>query len=110
MEDKKKIETKKELLEVLKNIPIQSDEQKRRIICSLIGHSNICETCWGYRNCGRCGETLGDNLAGIDLGRETSVIIGHNCKECKKNYKKCSWKDKYLVKNPFTKSRKIKKK
>jgi len=104
---KKQIKNKKELLQILKKVPYEDEDHKKRIICSLIGHSNICDICFGYRSCGRCGETLGDNLCSIDPGRENSVIIGHNCKICRANYKKCSWKDKYLVPNPF--SKKIKK-
>jgi len=103
---KQEIKTKKELLEILKKIPIRDNDHKKQIICSLIGHSLICTTCFGYRYCGRCGSQLGDNLASMDFGRESAVIIGHNCETCRKNYKKCTWKDKYLVKNPFTKEKK----
>lgn len=102
----KEIRTKKELLKILKKIPIRDNEHRKKIICSLIGHSRICTICWGYRDCGRCGETLGDNLVSIDLGRKYCVVIGHNCNVCRKNYKKCTWKDKYLVPNPFKKSSK----
>lgn len=99
------IRTEKQLLEVLKTIPYKNEEHKKRIVCSLIGHSRICTTCWGYRNCGRCGDQLGDNLGSMDYGRETCVVIGHNCKICRKNYKKCTWKDKFLVDNPFKRER-----
>lgn len=101
----KPIKTKKELLEVLSKIPIRNEEHKREIICSLIGHSKIDTLCWGYRNCGRCDAQLGDNLGSVDFGRKDCVIIEHNCKTCRSNYKKCTWKDKYLVPNPFTKKR-----
>jgi hypothetical protein len=62
--------------------------------------------CFGYRSCGRCGAQLGDNLGSVDYGQATAVIIGHNCKVCKKNYKDCTWKDKLYVINPFTKEKK----
>ena len=103
MAKKKEIKTEKELKEILKKIPYKDDEQRNRIVCSLIGHSRISTVCWGYRYCGRCGEQLGDSLGGADYGKPEAVIMGHNCKTCRKNYKKCTWKDKLFVKNPFTK-------
>jgi len=93
--------TKTELLKKLKLLDLKDKETRNKIVCSLIGHSRICTTCWGYRNCGRCGEQLGDNLASVDMGSPESVIIGHNCKTCRKNYKKCTWKDKLYVGDPF---------
>jgi hypothetical protein len=99
----KEIKSKKELLEVLKNIPIKNKQQRNDIVCSLIGHSKICTTYFGYRYCGRCGQQLGDSLGSIDYGAKKSVIIGHNCEVCRNNYKECDWKDKIYVKNPFKK-------
>ncbi len=58
--------------------------------------------CFGYRHCGRCEDLLGDNLGSVDPGQPEAVIIGHNCKTCRANYKKCTWKDKLFVKNPFS--------
>jgi hypothetical protein len=101
MEIKKEIKSEKELIEILEKIPFRDEEHKKQIICSLIGCSKICTTCIGYRYCSRCGRQLGDSLGSIDYGIKEAVIIGHNCKVCKKNYKKCTWKDKYLVQNPF---------
>lgn len=103
---KNEIKTKKQLLEILKIIPFKDEEHKKDIVCGLVGHSKICTMCFGYRNCGRCGTQLGDNLGSIDYGQETAVIIGHNCKICRKNYKKCTWNDKYLVQNPFKEEKK----
>lgn len=101
--EKQTIKTKKELVELLKKIPFKDNEHKKVIICSLIGHSRISTTCFGYRNCARCGIQLGDSLGSIDFGIKDAVIVGHNCKICKANYKKCTWKDKYLIENPFKK-------
>ena len=98
---KREITTKKELLKVLSKIPYKDKSQRNAIICALIGHSRICTTFWGYRYCGRCGALLGDNLGSVDFGAKNAVIIGHNCKICRENYKKCDWKDKLYVKNPF---------
>ncbi len=99
----KEIKTKKELLEVLEKIPMRDEEHKKKIICSLIGCSRISTTCFGYRNCARCGTQLGDNVGSMDYGATEAVVVGHNCKTCRKNYKKCTWKDKFLVENPFKK-------
>lgn len=100
------IKTKVELLKILKTLPIKNKQHRNEVICSLIEHSLICTTCFGYRYCGRCGDQLGDSLSSIDFGIKEAVIIGHNCPECKKNYDKCSWKDKLYVKNPFKKDAK----
>ncbi len=102
---KKEIKTEKELREVLKNIPYKNNKQRNNIVCSLIGHSRISTVCFGYRHCARCNDLLGDSIGGADYGKREAVIINHNtnCRDCKKNYKKCTWKDKIFVKNPFTK-------
>jgi hypothetical protein len=90
-------------LKLLKTIPYEDKKHRNEIVCGIIGHSKICDTFFGYRNCGRCGAQLGDNLGGMDFGAKSCVIIGHRCKECRKNYKTCTWKDKMFVKNPFLK-------
>lgn len=69
-------------------------------VCALIGHSRIITACFGYQHCGRCREQVGDTLSGIGVG--TTVGIGHNCEGCYENYKKMTWRDKFLVKNPIT--------
>lgn len=79
------------------------EETKKSIVCSLIGHSRIQETCFGYYSCGRCGQQLGDNLGSVYPDAKKVVIIGHNCKTCQENYKKLDWKDKYLTPDPFQK-------
>ena len=100
----KEIKTKEELLKILAKIPIKNKTQRNELICSLIGHSKISTTFWGYRYCGRCKTQLGDSLGSIDYGAKDAVIIGHNCKTCKENFEKCNWKDKLYVKYPFSKS------
>ena len=97
----REIKTKKELLSLLKTMPIKNKENRNEIVCALIGHSKICSSFWGYRNCGRCGVQLGDSLGSIDFGNEQSVIIGHNCEKCQENYKACTWRDKMYVVNPL---------
>lgn len=98
---KKEIKNKKELLEALKRLPLKNKGHRNSVICSLIGHSRISTTCFGYRNCGRCGDQLGDSLGSVDYGAKKAVVIGHNCTECRENYKTCDWKDKLYVPNPF---------
>lgn len=77
-------------------------EKIKAIFCVLFGHSKIQTTFFGYFYCGRCGVQVGDSLGGYYVPKEV-VIVGHNCKKCRANYKKCTWKDKFMVKNPFVK-------
>jgi len=39
-----------------------SDEQAKAVVCALIGHSKIVNTCMGYIHCARCEAQLGDSL------------------------------------------------
>ena len=89
--------------EVLKRVKGLNDKQKNSVVCSLVGHSNIQSYCLGYYSCGRCGEQIGDNMCGNYSNAKNVVVIDHNCKTCRKNYKKLTWKDKLFVKNPFKK-------
>ncbi len=98
--------TQKELKGKIKALGKIDLETKKSIICSLIGHSKISTTCMGYRYCARCGEQLGDSLGSIDFGIKDAVIVGHNCPICKKNFKKCNWKDKLYCVDPFKKESK----
>jgi len=75
-------------------------EKLKAIFCIFFGHSNIIETCFGYVHCARCDAQIGDTLAGC-YSNTKAVIVGHNCKECKENYKKLTWKDKFLAPNPI---------
>lgn len=99
---KKKI-TRRELMQKLELLkPFKSKEQRNEIVCALIGHSRIIDTWFGYQNCARCNELLGDTLGGVGIGGDY-VIVGHNCKTCRKNYKKFKWEDKIYCPNPFKK-------
>ncbi len=70
----------------------------RLLFCALFGHSKIVEGCMGFIHCSRCGQLLGDTLAGCyDLSK--CFVIGHldcDC-ACRSNLKKMSWKHKLLV-------------
>ena len=72
----------------------------KAMFCVWFGHSNIIETCWGYVHCARCGDQIGDSLAGC-YHNPNAVIVGHNCETCRENYRKLAWKDKFLAPNPF---------
>ncbi len=93
--------TKKELLRKIKLIEPESKDQRNQLVCSLIGHSMIQTSCFGYYHCGRCGDQVGDTLGSIYPGVKDAVIIGHNCKTCHDNYKKLTWEDKLYVQDPF---------
>jgi hypothetical protein len=97
----KKIETASALKKKLAALGNISDQQKREIACSLIGHSRIQSTCFGYYNCGRCGAQLGDTLGSFYGGAEEAVVIGHKCKTCEKNFSECTWKDTFMCPDPF---------
>nr|WP_288830545.1 hypothetical protein [uncultured Clostridium sp.] len=95
------IKSEKELLEKLDVLGVTDDEQKKEITCSLIGHSRIQTFCFGYYNCARCGEQVGDSLGGCYPGAVDTVIVGHKCPTCEANYKKLTWRDKVFCLDPF---------
>ena len=78
-----------------------SGEQRKSIVCSLVGHSRIQSACFGYYYCGRCGDQVGDALGGAYDARDV-VIVGHDCSVCRDNYEKLDWKHTYLCADPFT--------
>lgn len=78
--------------EVISRIKGLKGEQRKATICALIGHSNIVTTCFGYVGCGRCKAQIGDTLAGC-YSNEKAVIVGHDCKVCRKNFKRLTWQD-----------------
>lgn len=92
--------TKTELIAKLKALGKISAEQKKGIVCELIGHSRIIETCFGYVHCARCNDQIGDALGGYFDGSK-SVIVGHKCETCIENAKTLTWQDRYLAKRPF---------
>lgn len=98
----KEIKNAKELRAILETLPIENKDHRNSIVCSLIGHSRIQTQCFGYYNCARCEAQLGDTLASVYSYAEEVVVDGHNCSKCRKNWKKCTWKDKIYVKNPFS--------
>lgn len=77
-----------------------TDEQRKSITCSLLGHSHITTGCWGYVYCARCGAQVGDTL-GDCFYDPLEVRVGHNCPVCRANYKKLGWESKILTPDPF---------
>ncbi len=94
--------TEQELTEKLEALGSITDEQRRRVVCSLLGHSKIQTGCFGYFYCARCGDQVGDSLASVYDASDV-VIVGHNCPRCRANYEKLGWEDKYLCPDPFAK-------
>lgn len=92
--------TKQEVINKIKALGDITKEQKKTIVCSLIGHSRIIEACFGYIHCARCGQQIGDALGGYWNG-EKNVVVGHKCQTCIENIKTLTWKDTYLSKKPF---------
>jgi hypothetical protein len=79
---------------------LDADTQKR-MVCALVGHSRIQSFCFGYFNCGRCGEQVGDSLGGVYPEAAQAVVIGHNCEACQKNAETLTWRDTLLAPDPF---------
>lgn len=91
-----------ELLTRISRLGTITKDQRKSVVCSLIGHSKIQKSCFGYFYCGRCGDQVGDTLAGC-YDTKGVVIVGHNCKTCRKNYKLLTWKDRLYAPDPFKK-------
>lgn len=97
----KKIESRADLMEALASLGKMDKAKRNAVACALIGHSRIQTHCFGYYNCARCGELVGDTLGTVYNGAAKAVVVGHNCPACQTNYKECTWKDKVFVANPF---------
>jgi ribosomal protein L37AE/L43A len=96
------------LKEVKERIKGLDDKTAKHIVCALVGHSKIQNFCFGYYTCARCGAQVGDNLGSIYPGADTAVVVGHNCSICRKNFKKCTWKDTFLSPTPFEEKKEAK--
>jgi hypothetical protein len=82
--------------DVLERIKGLSVETQKAIVCALVGHSRIVQSCFGQITCARCDAILGDTLAGCyDL--KDRVIVGHNCPHCREVYATLTWRDKLLA-------------
>jgi len=90
-----------QLRDKLALLELADAEQIKSVTCSLIGHSRIQTTCFGYYYCGRCGDQVGDTLASVYPGVKQAVIVGHKCEICEANYAECTWEDKFMCPDPF---------
>lgn len=81
---------------------ILPDRSDKSLVCEIVGHTRVVSMCFGYVHCARCEEQIGDTLAGA-FDNASTVIVGHECDTCVKNYEKLKWHEKYLTPNPFTK-------
>ena len=73
----------------------------KAIMCAVFGHPRVIDCCFGYETCARCNYQLGDSLGGIGIELKGYVITRHNCKICRKNWRKLKWHEKIGVGNPF---------
>lgn len=73
-------------------LALSDDATRRKVICALIGHSRIVTGCFGYINCARCEEQIGDTLAGC-FDMTGKVLVGHDCPTCEENRKALTWRD-----------------
>lgn len=76
---------------------ILTKKQEAQIYCVKHGHANYFWSFFGYAHCGRCGEQIGDNLAGIFDGKG-KVLVGHDCDECTLAISKLSQLDLGILK------------
>lgn len=75
-------------------------DKLKAVICALIGHSRIITQFMRYIHCARCEAQIGDTLAGA-FDAKKCVILYHDCKTCREAGKSLTWKDRFLVPNPF---------
>ena len=94
--------THTELMQKIEALGEIAEEQRNSIVCALVGHSSIVRMCFGYVNCGRCGDQIGDRLAGA-FSLENKVVVGHDCPTCRKNFQQMTWRDTLYAKDPFQK-------
>ena len=91
--------TKREVQERIKGL---DEATQRNMVCAMVGHSRIVSLGFlGYVYCARCGDQIGDTLAGI-FDTSKSVVMHHNCDTCRANYEECDWRDKLMTPDPFT--------
>lgn len=71
-------------------------KQEARIYCVKNGHASYISHCFGYIHCGRCGDQIGDQLAGC-FDTTNMITIGHNCDLCNKLKNDLSELDKQIL-------------
>jgi len=73
-----------------------TQEQNVQIYCVTHGHADYIWNCFGYVHCGRCGEQIGDRLAGV-FDTTNKIWVGHKCDTCDGLKKKLSSLDKKII-------------
>jgi hypothetical protein len=97
------VKNEAELLAKLDAIGPTDDEERNSITCAIIGHSKIQHHFFGEFTCARCGDRVGDSLAGIYSDAPNVVVVGHDCDVCHSSYANLDWRDKIFTPDPFKK-------
>lgn len=71
----------------------------RALVCALLRHSNIESCCMGYISCARCGQQVGDTLAGC-YRNPLQVGTDCACEACEANVPKLKFADVFLTPMP----------
>ena len=77
------------------------DTTIKKVLCAVVGHPPVLETFFGYQTCARCGEQLGDSLAGVSVAT-SAAVVGHNCEKCAGIWRSLSPEQRLLTLNPVT--------
>jgi len=75
------INTEQELMAKLEALGKMDEDTRNSVVCSLLGHSSIQDSFFGYYNCARCGDQVGDAFGGIYDSSDV-VVVGHDCPKC----------------------------
>lgn len=74
-----------------------TQKQEASIYCIKHGHADYIWTFFGYVHCGRCGDQIGDTLAGV-FDTKKMIVVGHKCKMCSSLKRKLNKLDKEILK------------
>ena len=82
-----------------RNVGEEVDMSVGRIICGFLDHSQFTTNFFGYVYCARCGEEMGDNLAG-SFANGISINSEHelDCKNCMEIRNNMSFKERFISK------------
>jgi len=94
------INTEQELMAKPEALGELDEDTRNDVVCSLLGHSDIQDACFGYYYCARCGDQVGDACCGIYDSSDV-VVMGHDCPVCRANYEKLDWRHKIFAPDPF---------
>lgn len=65
--------------------PIEDPDLVRaaKVLCAVFGHPPVVTVCFGYINCARCGELVGDSLGGGGTVGDKRMVLNHDCEDCR---------------------------